>query len=147
MSVDKITYYNDLDLPVERWFLMNQILLRKVGIGNDLEAFRQHFENLSGLLEAENYKVLGIELQNTFLNAQAIMTKENWDVELYALFVRSIDGKEITINTMADLENIIKLLPVAGIGIMKLKFNEIKKKLRNSLNYFFRIWMRLKFTK
>lgn len=147
MSVDKITYYNDLDLPVERWFLMNQILLRKVGIGNDLEAFRQHFENLSGLLEAENYKVLGIELQNTFLNAQAIMTRENWDVELYGLFVRSIDGKEIIINTMSDLENVIKLLPVAGIGTIKLKFNEIKKKLRVSLNYIFKIWMRLKFTK
>lgn len=131
----EIKYYDDLELPFERWFLLNQVMLRKVGIGNDIEAVKQHFENLIGLLTAENYESLGMELQNTFMNCNAILTKENWDLELYTLFIKEINGKKIEIKEMSDLEDATKLVAFSGVGKVRQMFYMIKKKLKPNLNY------------
>ena len=142
-----VSYYDDLSLPVERWFLLNQVMIRKIGIGNDIESVKQHFANLIGLLQAENYDSLAFELQNTFQACNAIITKEPWDIELYTLFVKSINGKRIEINEMSDLEEAVKLVSKTGIGEMKQTFYEIKKKLKINLTSFFLNSMKRKFRK
>lgn len=142
-----IVYYDDLTLPVERWFLLNQIMIRKIGIGNDIESLKQHYINLAQLVAAKNYEMLQLEVQNMYLNCQAIMTQENWDMELYTLFIKSINNKPVVINDMADLEQAVKKVSNTGVGIFKLKFFELKKKLKINWSYFSRIWMKLKFRK
>ncbi len=147
IQLQDVSYYDDLSLPVERWFLLNQIMIKKVGIGNDFEAVKQHFENLIGLLKSESYEMLAYELQNTLQGCNAILTKENWDLELYTLFVKSINGKELKITEMHELEEAVKMIQNTGIGSIKQTFYTLKKKLKTYLKSFFLILMKPKYRK
>ena len=129
----KIELYDSImELPEERFALFNRNILVDSGIGSDLEAFDAKLSKLVKFIEKDDKEKCKIEIDNLRHCYYLMMNDINPEMNAFACFVKSINGKEMSGSSDSDIKKIRKLIrkEKLPIGMIKVILNGLKKKLK-----------------
>lgn len=132
------------ELPVERFFTFNRMLMIDSGIGGDFEAVDGHISKAIGLMTAGKIEESRQELVNMRNNVFFIFENLNPRYLAYAAMVKSIDGREQTDLTDEALREMIKTFSRWGAtkGFLDQAIEALKKKAEMSWNFIIRKFSR-----
>lgn len=137
-------YDSPSELPQERFALFNRMILIDSNIGADLEKFDEHMGKVAKFIQLGEHDKAIKEIANLRQCYFLIMNDVNPDVKAFGCLVKSINGKEYTGNTEAEVDKILYDLKKVRLpmGLIRVVIDSIKKKSKASYKRFFqRRWI------
>lgn len=128
-----IERYNSIDeLPTERFFTYNRMLLLDSGIGGDMEAVDGHISKIMGYVAREKKEEATQELMNMRNSFYFVIENMNPKHLSYAALIHRIDGKLMTDFSDENLKKLTKQLSEWGAnrGFFEIVIEAVKKKFK-----------------
>lgn len=127
----KVKLYTSIsELPVERFFTYNRMLIIDSGLGSDMEAIDQHIGNAIRYVGIDNKKLAIQELEN--MRASFYLITENMSPKhlSYAALVYSVDGKIMDDFSDENLKALVTQFSSWGAtqGFISRALDAVKKK-------------------
>ena len=132
-----IELYDDLDeITQDIWHFFNKMLLQDSGAGSTLaDIDKRHFK-LDNYLKAKNFGASIQERKNLHLSMFNTLMGLNFEALAFACLIKSIDGKEVEIETDEDIERVSKEAnKIASHKEVETFVLNTKKKIANFLGY------------
>ena len=129
----KIEMYDSIDeLPTERFFTYNRMLLIDSGIGGDMEAIDEHIGKIMRYVAADEKDKAQQELLNMRSSFYFVTENLNPKHLSYVALVHSIDGKRMTDFGDDNLRRVLKQFSEWGAsrGVISRALEAVKKKLK-----------------
>lgn len=129
----RIELFNGIDeLPTERFFAYNRMLLIDSGIGGDMESVDSHIGRVMRYLGKDMKKEANQELLNLRSNIYFVLENMSPKYLSYVALIDKIDGVEMRDFSDENLKRVLKDLSRWGAskGFMDRALDVVKKKLR-----------------
>lgn len=131
----KIELYDSIDeLPTDRFFMYNRMLLIDSGIGGDMEAIDSHITKVMRFISMGKNEDAQRELLNMRTSFYFVIENINPKHLSYAALVHSIDGKLMTDISEANLTEILKQFAAWRVerGFIERALEAVKKKFKRN---------------
>lgn len=130
-----IEVYDSIDnLPTERFFIYNRMLLLDSGIGGDMEAVDGHIGKVMGFISRDKKEEALQELMNMRSSFYFVIENMSPKHLSYCVLIHKIDGKLVTDLSDENLRRIGKKLGEWGAsrGYFERAVEAVKKKFKTN---------------
>jgi len=130
-----IERYDSIDeMPTERFFTYNRMLLLDSGIGGDMEAIDGHITKIMGYVTRDKKEEATQELMNMRSSFYFVIENMNPKHLSFAALVHRIDGKLMTDFSDENLRNLVKQFSQWGAnrGFYERAIEAVKKKFKTN---------------
>lgn len=131
----KIERFDNIDeIPTERFFTYNRMLLLDSGIGGDMEAIDNHISRIAGFVARDKKKEATQELMNMRSSFYFVIENLNPKHLSYAALVHKVDGVLVTDFSDDNLRKLTKDFSDWGAsrGFFEVAIEAVKKKFKRS---------------
>jgi hypothetical protein len=131
LKIKNFEFYDDIrTLPVLRYKEFKKLVLKKGGIGSDINDVIQNNSNALSLIASNRIKEATDALQNMYFSLNFIFQGEEIKSYVLASMLYSVDGEPIGSIDDNSIEKYVNLIEASGITIREMEelIAEISKK-------------------
>lgn len=128
-NLDLELYDTPMELPSERFSLLNKYIMIDSGIGATMEDFDRHLNVIKKYISQDNKSKASLEIDNMRQCYWLVMNGITPEVSAFACFVKSINGHNYEQNEQG-VQAISKRIKESSMpmGLIKTILNSLKKK-------------------
>lgn len=133
-----VVFYDSIDeLPIGRFHKFNKYMLVDSGIGSDLNDIDAHIQRISRYISKKDEKNALLQLNNLRSSLYMVSQETNIKHLSFIILIKSINGKDLTDLSDANLDRIIKMFQHEKKGFIERITDRFKKKIDEELILYF----------